>query len=214
MMATSRFFAINVTAMAIIHYISSNCKHFVKKLCTNHIRRYILFVFLYFFPDTVTVTVIFIFFFNFDEVLIESFPFLVCFEEFFFPLAAEILICDNIMVFLPSASCPLVTVSFPASVCCDTGGNGITVPEGGTVSDGEAVVTGAPVWIGEAVGDGNDVSEGDTVTDGSSTSPGGIVASGDTVTSGGMVVSGDTVASGETTGTGVAVLPGGSVPDG
>lgn len=54
---------------------------FCKKLCTNHIRRYILFVFLYFFPDTVTVTVIFIFFFNFDEVLIESFPFLVCFEE-------------------------------------------------------------------------------------------------------------------------------------
>lgn len=44
-------------------------------------RRYILFVFLYFFPDTVTVTVIFIFFFNFDEVLIESFPFWVCFEE-------------------------------------------------------------------------------------------------------------------------------------
>lgn len=83
-MATSRFFAINVTAMAIIHYISSNCKHFLKKLCTNHICpicRYILFIFLYFFPAAVTVTVIFIFFFNLEEVLTVSFPLFVFFVE-------------------------------------------------------------------------------------------------------------------------------------
>lgn len=52
-------------------------KNFVR---TISIIYYIIFIFLYFFPDTVTTTVIFIFFFNFDEVLMESFPLLVCFE--------------------------------------------------------------------------------------------------------------------------------------